>query len=90
MKEYKEIGGVLYSKKTPVKKTGSWRYLKPAWNESKCIHCMLCYPKCPENAITLKKGKIIKRGKVNYDFCKGCGICAEICPVKCIKMVEDK
>ncbi|MDP8292431.1 MAG: 4Fe-4S binding protein [Candidatus Orphnella occulta] len=22
----------------------------------------------------------------DYDHCKGCGICASICPVKCIKM----
>ena len=27
----------------------------------------------------------------DLDYCKGCGICAEECPVKCIKMeVENK
>ncbi|MFP3483271.1 MAG: 4Fe-4S binding protein, partial [Caldivirga sp.] len=25
----------------------------------------------------------------NYDYCKGCGICANECPVKAIKMVPE-
>jgi pyruvate ferredoxin oxidoreductase delta subunit len=29
-----------------------------------------------------------KRAGVKYDFCKGCGICAEVCPVKAIEMKE--
>jgi Pyruvate/2-oxoacid:ferredoxin oxidoreductase delta subunit len=36
---------------------------------------------------------MVKDGKVtgiNYDYCKGCGICAEECPVKCIAMVEER
>jgi len=32
------------------------------------------------------KIKKIKKAKVNYDYCKGCGICAEVCPTKAIKM----
>jgi pyruvate ferredoxin oxidoreductase delta subunit len=84
--DYKKIGGVVISKKTTTKKTGTWRYKKPVWDKSKCIHCMKCYSVCPENAIRLNKNK---RGTTNYDFCKGCGLCAEICPVKCIKMEEE-
>jgi len=26
--------------------------------------------------------------QINYDYCKGCGICSEICPVKAIEMEE--
>jgi pyruvate ferredoxin oxidoreductase delta subunit len=42
---------------------------------------------CPENCIILdKKGA---RGTVDYDYCKGCGICAHECPVKCIDMADE-
>ncbi|MFP3216806.1 MAG: 4Fe-4S binding protein, partial [Vulcanisaeta sp.] len=27
--------------------------------------------------------------EIDYDHCKGCGICAHECPVKAIKMVPE-
>jgi len=26
--------------------------------------------------------------EIDYDYCKGCGICAEVCPKGCIEMVR--
>jgi len=66
-----------------VNKTGSWRAgKKPFRNKEKCIKCMRCWLVCPDNAI----GEDIE---TNYDYCKGCGICATECPVKCIDMVTE-
>jgi pyruvate ferredoxin oxidoreductase delta subunit len=35
---------------------------------------------------------VITRGEeydIDYKYCKGCGICAEECPLKVIEMVEE-
>ena len=59
--------------------TGSWRTYAPMWSEEKCIDCMACWIFCPDDCITVKDGKITG---INYDHCKGCGICAFECPDK--------
>ncbi len=60
-------------------KTGSWRTFKPVLDKDKCINCENCFLFCPEGCIT-------KETEIDYDYCKGCGICAHECPVKAIKM----
>lgn len=53
-----------------------------------CFECDTCYGVCPDNAIVkLGPGK---RYAVNYDFCKGCGLCAEECPCGAIDMVKEE
>lgn len=65
-------------------KTGGWREgVKPVRDVEKCIKCHQCWMFCPDNAIN-------KEIETNYDYCKGCGICAEVCPVKCIKMEKEE
>ncbi len=40
-----------------------------------CFNCDNCYAVCPDNAVVkLESGK---RYAINYDYCKGCGLCAE-------------
>lgn len=53
-----------------------------------CFECDNCYGVCPDNAV-IKLGPG-KRFKFNYDFCKGCGICAAECPCGAIKMVPEE
>ena len=66
-------------------KTGDWRAFRPLLDEKKCINCLTCWIFCPEPAITRKE----KTVEIDYDYCKGCGICATECPVKAIKMEEE-
>jgi 2-oxoacid:acceptor oxidoreductase delta subunit (pyruvate/2-ketoisovalerate family) len=52
-----------------------------------CFECDNCYGVCPDNAV-IKLGPG-KRFEFNYDYCKGCGICASECPCGAIKMVPE-
>jgi len=52
-----------------------------------CFECDNCYGDCPDNAV-IKLGPG-KRFAFNYDFCKGCGICAAECPCGAIDMVPE-
>lgn len=59
--------------------TGDWRSFRPIWSEEKCISCMRCWVLCPDDSILVENGKVIG---IDYDHCKGCGICARECPPK--------
>jgi Pyruvate/2-oxoacid:ferredoxin oxidoreductase delta subunit len=49
-----------------------------------CFECDNCYGVCPDNAIAkLGPGR---RFEVNYDYCKGCGLCEAECPCGAIEM----
>jgi NADPH-dependent glutamate synthase beta subunit-like oxidoreductase len=55
-----------------------------------CFGCDNCYGACPDNAV-------IKTGpggpgdyEIDYDYCKGCGICAAECPCGAITMVPEQ
>ena len=67
-------------------RTGSWRIEKPVIDQSRCIRCLLCWVYCPEPAVVRGEDD---RVEVDYDYCKGCGICANECPVKAITMVPE-
>ncbi|HQR57425.1 MAG TPA: NAD(P)-binding protein [Burkholderiaceae bacterium] len=52
-----------------------------------CFECDNCYGVCPDNAV-IKLGPGL-RFKFNYDYCKGCGMCAAECPCGAIDMVPE-
>jgi 2-oxoacid:acceptor oxidoreductase delta subunit (pyruvate/2-ketoisovalerate family) len=52
-----------------------------------CFECDNCYGVCPDNAV-IKLGPG-KRFAFNYDYCKGCGVCASECPCGAIDMVPE-
>ncbi len=53
-----------------------------------CFECDNCYGVCPDNAV-IKLGPG-KRFQFNYDYCKGCGICATECPCGAIRIVAEE
>ncbi|MGD0023278.1 MAG: NAD(P)-binding protein, partial [Xanthobacteraceae bacterium] len=53
-----------------------------------CFECDNCYGVCPDNAV-IKLGPG-QRFRFNYDYCKGCGVCAQECPCGAIAMLPEE
>ena len=51
-----------------------------------CTQCDICYQYCPDMSIRKNKEEY----DINYDYCKGCAICAEECPRGVIHMEAEK
>ncbi len=90
-KGWREIptGGVILEAGNSITyDTGSWKTYRPIHDPEKCTNCLFCWIACPDSAIYVEDGKF---GGFDYEHCKGCGLCAAICPpkVKAIEMVLD-
>ncbi len=66
-------------------KTGTWRVFRPIIDVKKCIKCWRCWIFCPDGVISRNDYPTI-----DLEYCKGCGICAQECPVDAIKMEREK
>ena len=56
-----------------------------------CLACDNCWTLCPDSAV-LKTKELASDGShyvFDYDYCKGCGLCAQECPCGFIEMLED-
>ena len=80
-------GGVAFGASAREVETGLWRSTRPVLDNDKCVSCLRCWVQCPDGSI-LTDGESRVTG-VNLFFCKGCGLCARICPVNAISMKNE-
>jgi len=81
------MGAVVVEPGSSLKyKTGDWRAFRPVVEKEKCVNCLFCWIYCPDAAIVRRE----KWVEINYDYCKGCGICAKECPKEAIKMEGEQ
>lgn len=85
-----------------VTTNAGWRNVRPVVDEDACTGCMQCYRQCPDGTIfkvlpdishreladSLRGGNRPKVA-IDYDFCKGCGICELACKFDAIRMVSE-
>jgi 2-oxoacid:acceptor oxidoreductase delta subunit (pyruvate/2-ketoisovalerate family) len=85
--QYSYPEGTYFEAGYLTQKNAGWRTSTPELAPELCIGCLQCYLHCPDGTI-LETAE----GKVSFDldFCKGCGICANICPKKAITMVSER
>ena len=86
-KELAEGGIITEAGNAREYRTGDWRTFIPRWDESKCSQCLTCWVFCPDSSIEVKEAKMVG---IDYDHCKGCGICAVQCPKKAIAMEKEE
>ena len=73
--------------RNPYYKKYATRTLRPVVNFDTCIKCTMCWLDCPDECFEVTPSG---HYEVVYEACIGCGICAEVCPVKdCIVMVDE-
>lgn len=53
-----------------------------------CSFCENCYTFCPDSAVWERDHH--ETLEIDYEFCKGCGICAHECPSHFIEMVREE
>ncbi len=69
-----------------VTKNAGWRTFRPVVDAEKCVGCLRCYLVCPDGVIVRTEDEKVT---IEYDFCKGCGICAHECKVGAITMKKE-
>ena len=67
--------------------TGDWRTTgKPVLETAHCVNCLLCWMYCPDSAMLLEGTTLTG---IDYEVCKGCELCVEVCPTGAIEMVAE-
>ncbi|MCX5666750.1 MAG: phosphate acyltransferase [Candidatus Omnitrophica bacterium] len=58
--------------------------------DGKCISCLRCVRICPDNSIMIRQSESAKPVivGVNPDYCKGCGLCVNECPLHAISLTD--
>ena len=66
--------------------TGGWRSNRPIWDNLTCTNCMMCWVVCPDSSILVKDGQMVG---IDYDHCKGCGVCVHECKFDCLQLITE-
>jgi len=81
------VAGVADPATAPHVRTGSWRTgVRPELDVHACVQCLLCWLYCPDSAVRIAGSVVLG---FDHDVCKGCELCAAVCPVDAIAMVPD-
>lgn len=74
-----------------VTENAGWRSVRPVLDQARCTLCLNCYQFCPDGTIYKVRDASgdVEQLDIDYAFCKGCGVCAKVCPADCIQMIPE-
>ena len=77
-----------------VAKNAGWRNMRPVLDAEKCTGCLQCYLYCPDGCVFRPARQTADAAgaaavAIDYDFCKGCGVCVEMCRFGALAMVPE-
>lgn len=82
-----------------VAKNAGWRNKRPVVDAEKCTGCLQCYLYCPDGTVVRRADEPADEADaaqtagapiaIDYDFCKGCGVCASVCRFGALAMVPE-
>ena len=78
-REVEPGGQVMMPGSSVYYKSSDWTPRTMNWNVETCTSCLLCWTTCPDNSIIVEDEQM--KG-VDKFYCKGCGLCENICPTK--------
>ncbi len=83
------FGGIVPAPKPNTEQegmiTGNWRVLRSIIDHEKCTLCRNCWINCPDGCIKIGE----EQYSINLKYCKGCRICASVCPSDAISRVPE-
>ena len=72
-------------------KNAGWRNMRPVIDAAACTGCLQCYLHCPDGTIfKVAEPAAHAPVAVDYDFCKGCGICVKVCAFGAVAMIPER
>lgn len=86
VKRHFELGPGGQSRNETFKR-GTTKSQRPVVRFDICTKCTLCWLECPDQCFDQTSDGLYD---IAYEYCTGCGKCAQVCPVKeCIVMVDE-
>lgn len=78
----------IYAPATSVQvRTGLWRTVRPEIDTARCRNCWwICSTLCPDSCIEVDASGA---PHIDLDHCKGCGVCAAVCPPHAISLTLE-
>jgi 2-oxoacid:acceptor oxidoreductase delta subunit (pyruvate/2-ketoisovalerate family) len=72
---------------TGLTEQGALMEAKRCFSCGLCNECENCYIFCPDLSVIIDS--VVVKYRINYDYCKGCGICIAECPRNALSMEKE-